>query len=122
MNYLKPITPNQVDLLVVEDNLHVLNAVSRMFKKDFARVFGCTQTDQGLTIIETELAPHSVVLSDHHNPLSPYHGAHLALISEPVRKTKNIPFYLMSGGLHSANASQERRAIQEMQNKRIIHG
>lgn len=122
MNNPNIVNSEEVDLLVVEDDQAGLKSIIRVFQAHFARVFSATRTDEGLTIIEQQLVPNSLVISDHHNRLSPYHGATLASLSESVRRAKHIPFYLISGGLYEADAAEQLAEIRSMLEKKIIDG
>lgn len=120
MNSKNTINSQDIELLIVEDDDLLLPLMAKIFARRFKRVYTSKKTDEGLTIIENKLLPHSTVISDHHNDLSPYHGAELAKISEEVRKAKHIPFFLMSGGLYGKDA--EKAEIEDLIAKQTITG
>lgn len=117
-NRILAVDSQNVNALIIDDEPGLAKVLARSIRNSFAEVFVSTKTDEGLDIITTKLVPHSLIISDHHNQLSPFHGAELAKRTETIRTAKKLPFYLMSGGL----GAKEFTEVQELIARKIITG
>jgi len=122
MNHINQIHSEDVNLLIVDDDELILRLTCRIFQYKFAQVFSTTRTDTGLSIIEEQLVPNSIVLSDFQNPISPYNGDRLALLSETIRLEKNIPFILMSSNFIGNWSSKDLSWASVLKEKHKIDG
>jgi len=125
MNSRNLIDSHEVDLLIVEDEPSVSRAMVRHFAGLFRKVLSTQDTAEGLTIIESQLIPYSTVISDQLNIYSPeFSGMDLGERTNLVRVEKDIPFYLMSGGLSKSEEGQTQavQRLQDLLSKRVLNG